>query len=89
MDEDDPASKAALDAMVDSLVNDALDEVIQQLKENDKYGKLLQTKFGDDVLGDVDQAVKDRLLNDPEFMQQVRSIVQNAAVNANTGVNSG
>lgn len=89
VDEDDPASKAALDAMVDSLVNDALDEVIQQLKENDKYGKLLQTKFGDDVLGDVDQAVKDRLLNDPEFMQQVRSIVQNAAVNANTGVNSG
>ena len=89
VDKDDPASKAALDAMVDSLVNDALDEVIQQLKENDKYGKLLQTKFGDDVLGDVDQVVKDRLLNDPEFMQQVRSIVQNAAVNANTGVNSG
>lgn len=75
--------------LTNSLVNDALDLAVDELMKDETYAKLLKTKLGKATLKEVEDEVRKQLVNDPEFMNQVRSIANNAASNAQKRVNGG
>lgn len=75
--------------LTNSLVNDALDLAVDELMKDETYAKLLKTKLGKATLKEVEDEVRKQLVNDPEFMNQVRSIANNAASNAQERVNGG
>lgn len=75
--------------LTSSLVNDALDLAVDELMKDETYAKLLKTKLGKATLKEVEDEVRKQLVNDPEFMSQVRSIANNAASNAQKRVNGG
>lgn len=75
--------------LTNSLVNDALDLAVDELMKDETYAKLLKTKLGKATLKEVEDEVRKQLVNDPEFMSQVRSIANNAASNAQKRVNGG
>lgn len=68
-----------------SLVDDAVDE----LMKDKTYAKLLKTKLGAATMEEVRAEVKKQLVEDPEFMNQVRGIASKAVDNAQKGVNAG
>ena len=75
--------------LTNSLVNDALDLAVDELMKDETYAKLLKTKLGKATLKEVEDEVKNQLVNDPTFMNQVRKIAENAASNAQERVNGG
>lgn len=75
--------------LTSSLVNDALDLAVDELMKDETYAKLLKTKLGAATMEEVRAEVRKQLVNDPEFMSQVRSIANNAASNAQKRVNGG
>ena len=72
-----------------ALVNDAMNLAVDELMKDETYAKLLKTKLGAATMEEVRAEVKKQLVNDPEFMSQVRSIANNAASNAQERVNGG
>lgn len=72
-----------------ALVNDAMNLAVDELMKDETYAKLLKTKLGAATMEEVRAEVKKQLVNDPEFMNQVRSIANNAASNAQERVNGG
>ena len=72
-----------------ALVNDAMNLAVDELMKDETYAKLLKTKLGKATLKEVEDEVRKQLVNDPEFMNQVRSIANNAASNAQERVNGG
>ena len=75
--------------LTSSLVNDALDLAVDELMKDETYAKLLKTKLGKATLKEVEDEVRKQLVNDPEFMNQVRGIANKAASNAQKRVNGG
>ena len=75
--------------LTNSLVNDALDLAVDELMKDETYAKLLKTKLGKATLKEVEDEVRKQLVNDPEFMNQVRGIANKAASNAQERVNGG
>lgn len=75
--------------LTSSLVDDAVDLAVDELMKDETYAKLLKTKLGAATMEDVRAEVKNQLVNDPEFMNQVRSIANKAASNAQERVNGG
>lgn len=75
--------------LTNSLVNDALDLAVDELMKDETYAKLLKTKLGKATLKEVEDEVRKQLVNDPEFMNQVRGIANKAASNAQKRVNGG
>ena len=75
--------------LTSSLVNDALDLAVDELMKDETYAKLLKTKLGKATLKEVEDEVRKQLVNDPEFMNQVRGIANKAAANAQERVNGG
>lgn len=75
--------------LTNSLVNDALDLAVDELMKDETYAKLLKTKLGKATLKEVEDEVRKQLVNDPEFMSQVRGIANKAASNAQKRVNGG
>ena len=72
-----------------TLVNDAVQLAVDELMKDETYAKLLKTKLGAATLDEVRAEVKNQLVNDPTFMNQVRKIAENAASNAQKRVNGG
>lgn len=72
-----------------ALVNDAVQLAVDELMKDKTYAKLLKTKLGAATMEEVRAEVRKQLVNDPEFMSQVRSIANNAASNAQKRVNGG
>ena len=75
--------------LTDSLVDDAVDLAVDELMKDETYAKLLKTKLGAATMEEVRAEVKKQLVEDPEFMNQVRGIASKAADNAQKGVNAG
>ena len=76
-------------ALTGSLVNDAMNLAVDELMKDETYAKLLKTKLGAATLDEVRAEVRNQLVNDPTFMNQVRKIAENAASNAQKRVNGG
>lgn len=72
-----------------SLVDDAVDLAVDELMKDKTYAKLLKTKLGAATMEEVRAEVKKQLVEDPEFMNQVRGIASKAVDNAQKGVNAG
>lgn len=72
-----------------ALVNDAMKLAVDELMKDETYAKLLKTKLGAATMEEVRAEVKNQLVNDPTFMNQVRKIAENAASNAQERVNAG
>ena len=75
--------------LTDSLVDDAVDLAVDELMKDKTYAKLLKTKLGAATMEEVRAEVKKQLVEDPEFMNQVRGIASKAVDNAQKGVNAG
>lgn len=75
--------------LTDSLVDDAVDLAVDELMKDETYAKLLKTKLGAATMEEVRAEVKKQLVEDPEFMNQVRGIASKAVDNAQKGVNAG
>lgn len=75
--------------LTDSLVDDAVDLAVDELMKDETYAKLLKTKLGAATMEEVRAEVKRQLVEDPEFMDQVRGIASKAVDNAQKGVNAG
>lgn len=75
--------------LTSSLVNDAVQLAVDELIKDKTYAKLLKTKLGAATMEDVRAEVKKQLVEDPEFMNQVRGIASKAVDNAQKGVNAG
>lgn len=75
--------------LTSSLVDDAVDLAVDELMKDKTYAKLLKTKLGAATMEDVRAEVKKQLVEDPEFMNQVRGIANKAASNAQERVNGG
>ena len=75
--------------LTDSLVDDAVDLAVDELMKDKTYAKLLKTKLGAATMEEVRAEVKKQLVEDPEFMNQVRGIAGKAVDNAQKGVNAG
>lgn len=69
-------------ALTGSLVNDAMNLAVDELMKDETYAKLLKTKLGAATMEEVRAEVRNQLVNDPTFMNQVRKIAENAASNA-------
>lgn len=82
-------SDAGWNDLTGALVNDALDLAVDELMKDETYAKLLKTKLGAATLDEVRAEVRKQLVNDPEFMNQVRGIANKAASNAQKRVNGG
>ena len=76
-------------ALTGSLVNDAMNLAVDELMKDKTYAKLLKTKLGAATLDEVRAEVRNQLVKDPTFMNQVRKIAENAASNAQERVNGG
>jgi hypothetical protein len=76
-------------ALTGSLVNDAMNLAVDELMKDETYAKLLKTKLGAATMEEVRAEVRNQLVNDPTFMNQVRKIAENAASNAQKRVNGG
>lgn len=76
-------------ALTGSLVNDAMNLAVDELMKDETYAKLLKTKLGAATMEEVRAEVRNQLVNDPTFMNQVRKIAENAASNAQERVNGG
>ena len=72
-----------------ALVNDAMNLAVDELMKDETYAKLLKTKLGAATMEEVRAEVRNQLVNDPTFMNQVRKIAENAASNAQERVNAG
>lgn len=72
-----------------SLVDDAVDLAVDELMKDETYAKLLKTKLGAATMEEVRAEVRKQLVEDPEFMNQVRGIAGKAVNNAQKGVNAG
>lgn len=72
-----------------ALVNDAMNLAVDELMKDETYAKLLKTKLGAATMEEVRAEVRNQLVNDPTFMNQVRKIAENAASNAQERVNGG
>ena len=77
------------DSLTDTLVDDAVDLAVDELMKDKTYAKLLKTKLGAATMEEVRAEVKKQLVEDPEFMNQVRGIASKAVDNAQKGVNAG
>ena len=82
-------SERGWNGLTDSLVDDAVDLAVDELMKDETYAKLLKTKLGAATMEEVRAEVKKQLVEDPEFMNQVRGIASKAADNAQKGVNAG
>ena len=77
------------DALTDAIVDDAVKLAIEELRKDDDYAKLLNTKLGAETLDELEAMIKDQLVNDPTFMNSVRSQIKTAGANATNGVTHG
>lgn len=75
--------------MTDALVDDAVELALDEVMKDKTYAKLLKTKLGAATMEEVRAEVKKQLVEDPEFMNQVRGIASKAVDNAQKGVNAG
>lgn len=75
--------------LTSSLVDDAVDLAVDELMKDKTYAKLLKTKLGAATMEEVRAEVRKQLVEDPEFMNQVRGIASKAVDNAQKGVNAG
>lgn len=75
--------------MTDALVDDAVELALDEVMKDKTYAMLLKTKLGASTVEEVRAEVKKQLVNDPEFMSQVRGIASKAVDNAQKGVNAG
>ena len=82
-------SERGWNGLTDSLVDDAVDLAVDELMKDETYAKLLKTKLGAATMEEVRAEVKKQLVEDPEFMNQVRGIASKAVDNAQKGVNAG
>lgn len=82
-------SEAGWNDLTGALVNDALDLAVDELMKDKTYAKLLKTKLGAATLDEVRAEVRNQLVNDPTFMNEVRGIANKAAANAQERVNGG
>lgn len=82
-------SERGWNGLTDSLVDDAVDLAVDELMKDKTYAKLLKTKLGAATMEEVRAEVKKQLVEDPEFMNQVRGIASKAVDNAQKGVNAG
>ena len=82
-------SDAGWNDLTGALVNDAVQLAVDELMKDETYAKLLKTKLGTATMEEVRAEVKRQLVEDPEFMNQVRGIASKAVDNAQKGVNAG
>lgn len=82
-------SDAGWNDLTGALVNDAMNLAVDELMKDETYAKLLKTKLGAATMEEVRAEVRNQLVNDPTFMNQVRKIAENAASNAQKRVNGG
>ena len=77
------------DALTDAIVDDAVKLAIEELRKDEDYAKLLDTKLGAVTLDELEALIKLQLAEDPTFMNSVRNQIKTAGANATNGVTHG
>lgn len=77
------------DALTEAIVDDAVALAMEELRNDEEYSRYLKTQLGADAIADVEAMIKEQLVNDPTFMNEVRGYVQKAAGHAATGASKG
>ena len=77
------------DALTDAIVDDAVKLAIEELRKDEDYAKLLDTKLGAETLEELEALIKQQLAEDPTFMNSVRNQIKTAGANATNGVTHG
>lgn len=82
-------SDAGWNDLTDTLVDDAVDLAMEELMKNEKVAKLLKTKLGTATMDEVRAEIRQQLVDDPQFMSDVRAIAGKATANAKKGAEKG
>ncbi len=82
-------SNAGWNDLTDTLVDDAVDLAMEELMKNEKVAKLLKTKLGTETMDEVRAEIRQQLVDDPQFMSDVRAIAGKATANAKYGAEKG
>lgn len=82
-------SDAGWNDLTDTLVDDAVDLAMEELMKNKKVAKLLKTKLGTETMDEVRAEIRQQLVDDPQFMSDVRKIAGKATANAKSGAEKG
>lgn len=82
-------SDAGWNDLTDTLVDDAVDLAMEELMKNEKVAKLLKTKLGTETMDEVRAEIRQQLVDDPQFMSDVRKIAGKATANAKKGAEKG
>ena len=77
------------DQLTDTLVNDAVELALDELMKDKKVARLLKTKLGAETVDELRVEIKKQLVEDPTFMNNVRTQVKTATDNATDGINKG
>ena len=80
---------AGWDALTEAIVDDAVALAMEELRNDEEYSRYLKTQLGADAIADVESMIKEQLVKDPAFMNEVRGYVQKAAGHAATGAAKG
>lgn len=74
---------------LDAIFDDLIDMLIEQLKKDPEYSKYLNNALGDELLEELRPKLREELVNDTTFVDNIRSIAGEAIKNAAYGVKRG
>ena len=77
------------DQLTDTLVDDAVELALDELMKDKKVARLLKTKLGTETVDELRVEIRKQLVEDPTFMNNVRTQVKTATDNATYGINKG
>ena len=74
---------------VDAIIDNVADMLVDYVRNDEKYGKYLHNKLGEELLSEMHELVKQEIADDTTFVNGVRSILGTALDNAAAGVRKG
>ena len=74
---------------LDAIFDDLIDMLIEQLKKDPEYSKYLNNALGDELLEELRPKLREELVNNTTFVDNIRSIAGEAIKNAAYGVKRG
>ena len=74
---------------VDVIIDNVADMLVDYVRNDEKYGKYLHNKLGEELLSEMHELVKQEIADDTTFVNGVRSILGTALDNAAAGVRKG
>ena len=74
---------------LDAIFDDLIDMLIEQLKKDPEYSKYLNNALGDELLEELRPKLREELVNNTAFVDNIRNIAGEAIKNAAYGVKRG